>query len=82
MYCAPNINKCIVNLWKLIAYLESTFLDSNFQIIYIFSCCDISIAKFVPLVPLLAEVAKTHINTCILIEICSHSNQSLLVMKL
>ena len=23
-YWAPNINKCIVNLWELIAYLEST----------------------------------------------------------
>ena len=26
-YRAPNINKYIVNLWKLIAYLESTFVN-------------------------------------------------------
>ena len=26
-YCAPNINKFIVNLWKLTAYLESTFIQ-------------------------------------------------------
>ena len=25
----PNITKCIVNLWKLIAYLESTFMNTN-----------------------------------------------------
>ena len=32
-YCAPNINKYIVNLWKLIAYLESTFMNyPGFQI--------------------------------------------------
>ena len=62
IYCASNINKYTVNLWKLIAYLESTFMNYpgfQFQIICTFSCCDISIAKFVPL---LAEVAWTHID--------------------
>ena len=45
----------------------------------LFSCCDISIAKFVPL---LAEMAKRYIDACISIEICSYSIQSLLVMKI
>ena len=38
-------------------------LDSNIQIICTFSCCDISIAKFVLPVSPLAEVAETHIDT-------------------
>ena len=85
IHCASNINKYTVNLWKLIAYLESTFMNNpGFQYtnhLHIF-CCDIRLAKFVLLVPLLAEVAKTHIDTCISVEICSHRNQSLLVMKI
>ena len=28
-YCAPNINKCIVNLWKLIAYVSATSAKSG-----------------------------------------------------
>ena len=63
IYCASNINKYIVNLWKLIAYLESTLMDyPEFQFsnhLHI-SCCDISIAKFVPL---WAEVAEKYIDT-------------------
>ena len=83
IYCAPNNNKYIVSLWKLIAYLESTFMNYpgfQFSKHLHFSSCGNSITKFVPLVPLLAEVAETHIDTCISIEICSHSIQSLLVM--
>ena len=26
-YWAPNITKCVVNLWKLIVYFESTFMN-------------------------------------------------------
>ena len=61
-YWTPNINKSIVNLRKLIAYLESTFMKYHgFQIskhLHIFSR-DIgnSIA-----VPLYARVADTHIE--------------------
>ena len=83
IFCAPNINKYIVNLWKLIAYLESTFMNYpgfRFSKHLHFSNCGISITKFATLVPLSAEVAETHIDTCISIEICSHSIQSLLVM--
>ena len=84
IYCAPNINKYIVNLWKLIAYLESTSMNYpgfQFSKHLHFSSCGISITRFArPLVPLLAEVAETHIDTCISIEISSHSIQSLLVM--
>ena len=63
IYCAPNINKYIVNLWKVIAYLESTFMNYpgfQFSKHLHFSSYGISIAKFVPL---LAEVAETHIAT-------------------
>ena len=57
IYCAPNINKYIVNLWKLIAYLESTSMNGfQFSKHLHFSSYGISIAKFVPL---LAEVAET-----------------------
>ena len=82
-YCAPNINKYIVNLWKLITYLESSFMNYpgfQFSMHLHFSSSGINITKFAPLVPLLAEVAETHIDTCISIEICSHSIQSLLVL--
>ena len=48
------------------AYLESTFMNyPGFQFLkhlHVFSY-GISIAKFMPLVPLLAEVAETHIDT-------------------
>ena len=83
IYCAPKYQQYIVNLWKLIAYLESTFMNySGFQFSkhLHFSSCGIRITKFAPLVPPLAEVAETHIDTCISIEICSHSIQSLLLM--
>ena len=82
IYCAPNINKYIVNLSKLIAYLKSTFMNYpgfQFSKHLHFSSCGIIIARFAPLVPLLAEVVETHVDNCISIEICSHSIQSLLV---
>ena len=66
IYCAPNINKFIVNLWKQIAYLESTFMNYpgfQFSKHMHFSSYGISIAKCVLLVPLLAEVVETHIDT-------------------
>ena len=64
--CASNINKYIVNLWKLTAYLESTFMNYlgfQFSNNFTFSCCDFARLKFVPLVPLLVEVGETHIDT-------------------
>ena len=57
-YCAPNIKKYIVTLWKLIVYyLHSRItLTSNFSSDSIFPR-DIIIAKFVPLVPLLVYIS-------------------------
>ena len=65
-YLAPNINKSIANLWKLVAYLESTFMNYpgfQFSKHLHFSSKDIGISISVPLVPLLVEVSDAHIDT-------------------
>ena len=66
MYCAPNINKYIVNLWKLMAYFGIYIRELPWIPVFkvfALSSYGISIAKSVPFVPLLAEVAGTHIDT-------------------
>ena len=46
---------------SLLTYM--TILDSNFLSIYTFSNGVMVIVKFVPFVPLMAQVAETHIDT-------------------
>ena len=59
-YWAPNMNKFIINLWILTAYLESKFTNHpGFQFLKHLHFCssNIDFAKFVPL---LLAVAETH----------------------
>ena len=58
-----------------------TYTRSQFSDIISISGRCMAIGKFVPLVPLMLQVAKTQIDTWILSEICYSNIKSLLVKK-
>ena len=82
-YGIPDINKYFINLYNLIANLESPYmwviLEFSFLSIYTFSSRVMAIVIFVPLVSLMAQVGETHVFTWRLFQACFKYWFSLLI---
>ena len=65
-YWAPIINKCIVNLWKLTAYLQSTSINyPGFKFSKHLHFFEISaLQNLCPCATFLTQLVETHIDRC------------------